>query len=258
MTPRKFIGLLPLLLGVAVVHAAPAEPLDRLSGSVSTRERVALPPDASLTVELLDVSKQDVRAERLAQATWPVGSRQLPLAFELPYVPADIQPAHRYSVRATLNRGGKLLYTSTTQTPVLTHGAGKHVQLALQAVAQAAAQTPDAALENTYWKLIEVAGQAARVSPGEREAHLLLLDGRASGSSGCNKLMGSYTHVAPDSLRIGSLASTRMACPPELMAQESALAAAFARASRYRINGETLILLEGDAELARFQARYFN
>jgi heat shock protein HslJ len=115
----------------------------------------------------------------------------------------------------------------------------------------------DAPLENTYWRLVEIAGQPAQVHPGEREAYLLLLDGRASGSSGCNKLMGSYTHAAPGALRVGPLAGTRMACPPAMMVQEQALATAYERGTRYRIAGETLTLLDGDTPLARFEARHF-
>jgi putative lipoprotein len=249
------LGLLSsaLFLIAAQAHSAPAAPLDHISGDVTYRERIALPEDVTLTVELLDVSKQDVKAERLAQLSLPVGNQQVPLAFELPFYPAAVQPAHRYTLRATLSSGGELLFTTAQQVPVLTHGAGKHAQLVLQQVQH----QPNAALENTFWKLIEVDGRAAQTLPGEREAHLLLLDGHASGSSGCNKLMGSYTHAAPRSLHIGPLASTRMACPPAMMAQETALVTAFERATRYRIVGETLDLLDGDTVLARFEARYF-
>jgi len=242
--------LLPLML-IAPAHA---EPLDRISGSVTYRERIALPQDATLTVELLDVSKQDVKAERLAQQSWPVGSRQVPLAFELPFYPADVNPRHSYTLRATLTRSDELLFTTTEHVAVLTQGAGKQAQLVLQQVHQ---QKPNATLENTYWKLVEAGDRPAQTQPGEREAHILLLDGRASGGSGCNKLMGSYTQSAPGTLHFGPLASTRMACPPEMMAQETALISAFARATRYRIAGETLDLLDGDTVLTRFEARYF-
>jgi putative lipoprotein len=253
MSNRSLVQTLFATALLLTMAPACAEPLDRISGSVTYRERMALPQDATLTVELLDVSKQDVKAVGLAQLSLPVGSRQVPLAFELPFYPGDVQPAHRYAVRATLTRSGELLFTTATHAPVLTHGAGKAAQLVLQRV-----QSPSAApLENTYWKLVEVAGQPAQVHPGEREAHLLLLDGRASGSSGCNKLMGNYTYAAPDTLRVGPLASTRMACPPAIMAQEAALGAAFERAKRYRIAEDALILLDGDTVLTRFEARHF-
>ena len=135
----------------------------------------------------------------------------------------------------------------------MTRGAGKQVQLVLQQVKA----TPDAALENTYWKLIAMGARPAQTQSGEREAYMLLLDGRVSASSGCNKLMGSYKHPAPSELHIGPLESTRMACLPGVMEQEAALLAVYARATRYRVSGETLDLMDADKVLARFEARQF-
>jgi len=253
-TSRLALSALASLFVLAHAHAAPVTTLGRIDGSVNYSERIALPDDAMLTVELLDVSKAGANAVRLARLSLPGGGRQLPLLFELPYYQADIQPSHRYSVRATLtSSGGELLYTTTQHAAVLTQGAGKRVQLALQQVQSRS----DSALENTYWKLMAIGAHPVQVQPNEREAYLVLLDGRVSGSSGCNKLMGNYTHRAPNELHIGPLDSTRMACLPSMMEQEAALVAVFARATRYQITGGTLVLMDADTVLARFEARYF-
>ena len=246
-------AVLATLPGLTQVHAALDEPLDRISGSVSYSEHMSLPEDATLTVELLGVSKQGAKTERLARLALPTSGRQVPLAFELPFYLADVKPTHHYMLRATIISGGELLFATPQHVPVLTHGEDKLAQLVLQR----AQHTADAALENTYWKLVEVHGRPVQVLPGEREAHILLLAGRASGGSGCNKLMGSYTHSAPGALRIGPLANTRMACPPEMMAQEAALLDAFEHTTDYRIKGGALTLLHGETILARFESRYF-
>lgn len=248
---RSVLNFLSALLVAAYVHAVPASPLERIDGKVSYPERGVLPDDATLTVELLDVTRSDGKVKRLARLSLPGGGRQFPLAFELPYYPADLQAGHRYGVRAMLTSGGELLYTTAQHEAVMTRGAGKQVQLVLQQVKA----TPDAALENTYWKLIAMGARPAQTQPGERDAYMLLLDGRVSASSGCNKLMGSYTHPAPSELHIGPLASTRMACLPGVMEQEAALLAVYARATRYRVTGETLDLMDADKVLARFAAR---
>ncbi|MDP2028337.1 MAG: YbaY family lipoprotein [Thiobacillus sp.] len=251
---RLGLSILSSLLILAGAHAASETPLDHVSGSVNYRERIALPGDSTLTVELLDISKAGAKIERLARLSLPSGGRQLPLAFELPYYQADIQPNHRYGVRAMLtSSGGELLFTTAQHAAVLTHGAGKQVQLELQQV-QAKSDT---ALENTYWKLIAIGDRPAQVQPNEREAYVLLLDGRVSGSSGCNKLIGGYTLRAPNELHVGPLSSTRMACLPDMMEQEASLIAVFARATGYRITGDMLDLIEGDRMLAHFEARYF-
>ena len=44
-------------------------------------------------------------------------------------------------------------------------------------------------------------------------------DGIVAGSSGCNRFTGAYNQKG-DELTMGPLASTRMACPPEVMERE--------------------------------------
>ncbi|MEW6119265.1 MAG: META domain-containing protein [Pseudomonadota bacterium] len=251
--------MLPRLMLSALLACVPvqAATLDRIAGSVRSAERITLPADALLTVELIEAPRPDglSGAGRLARLTLPTHGRQMPLAFELPFYPDDVDPAGRYVLRATLvGSGGEVLYATRDPSPVLTRGAGMRADVALQSVRDA---VPAATLENTYWKLVEVAGQAARALPGEREAHMLLLAGRASGNSGCNKLMGTYVLGSQGSLSMGPLASTRMACPARMMAQEAALLDAFARTTAYRIGGRTLSLTHGEVVLARFHARHF-
>lgn len=247
--PRA-IRALPVVLAMLASANVPAGPFERLAGSVRTEERATLPADATLTLELLDVSRPDARAERLARLALPTRGRQAPLAFELPFHPDDVKSAHRYVLRATLVDGGGEVLFAGTQAALANKS--RTVDLVLQRVRHAA---PPPALENTYWKLSEVQGQPARTEPGERDAYLLLLDGRVSGGSGCNKLMGSYRTDSRNALALGPLAATRMACAPDVMTQEAALLDAFRRTTAYRIDGETLTLLENDSVLARFVAR---
>lgn len=239
---------LPLLI---LMLAAPAHAaaLARISGDVHTQERVTLPADATLTVELIDTTP-DARGGRLARLALATRGRQVPLSFELPVHAADLSTARSYQLRATLISGGGELLFAGVQT--LSGDAARRISLRL---AQAGESRPQATLEDTYWMLSELDNQPARAQPGEREAHLLLLDGLASGGSGCNKLMGRYALGTRGQLGIGPLASTRMACTPPLMAQESALHAAFASTTAYRIDGNTLELRNGDRVLARFIAR---
>jgi len=239
--------LLPLLV-VALVAPAQATSLARISGEVHTRERMALSADAMLTVELIDTTP-DARGGRLARLALATRGQQVPLAFELPVYDAGLNARRQYQIRATLiSGGGELLFAGVQ--PLSGH-APHRVSLQLT---RAGEQKPSANLEDTYWKLVDAGGQPARAQPGEREAHLLLLNGLASGGSGCNKLMGRYTLGPHGQLAVGPLASTRMACAPELAAQENALATAFARTTGYRIKGALLELREGETVLARFVA----
>jgi len=75
-------------------------------------------------------------------------------------------------------------------------------------------------------------------------------DGRVAGSGGCNRFSGEYT-LEGDSLAIGPVASTRMACfePEGVGQQESAYFAALARVSSWSFREERLQLRAADGAL---------
>jgi heat shock protein HslJ len=76
-------------------------------------------------------------------------------------------------------------------------------------------------------------------------------DGKLQGSGGCNRFNGSFSE-AGKSLRIGRLASTRMACaePEGRMAQEAQFLAALESAASARREGDTLVLRTATGALA--------
>jgi heat shock protein HslJ len=72
------------------------------------------------------------------------------------------------------------------------------------------------------------------------------------GSTGCNRFTAPYT-VDGDTLELGTIASTRMACPPPANAVERAYLAALARVANWRLDGAELVLLDGEgAEVLRY------
>jgi putative lipoprotein len=56
-----------------------------VTGTVAYRERVALPPDATAEISLIDASVQDVAAPVIATTTVRADGRQPPLPFSLSY-----------------------------------------------------------------------------------------------------------------------------------------------------------------------------
>ena len=95
-----------------------------LNGTVTYLQRIALPPDAVLTVRLLDVSLADAPSVTLAETTTPTAGRQVPLPYSLSYDAARVEARHRYVVRAEIRgRTGALMWTTDTAYPVLTNGA---------------------------------------------------------------------------------------------------------------------------------------
>jgi putative lipoprotein len=94
-----------------------------LTGSVTYRERIALDPEAEVTVTLQDVSRADAPAIEIASTTFRAEGRQVPLPFELTYDLGRIDERRSYSLAARVQKDGQLLWTSDTHVPVLTRGA---------------------------------------------------------------------------------------------------------------------------------------
>ena len=123
--------------------------------------------------------------------------------------------------------------------------------------ASTAPTSSKASLTNTYWKLVELDGARVSMTPEqEREVRITLGDnGKVTGFTGCNQVMGGYT-VAADVLRFTQLAGTRMMCPPPAMQLESAVLANLNSVTGFRIDGEQLILLKDGAPVARYESVY--
>lgn len=114
---------------------------------------------------------------------------------------------------------------------------GPDVELAYLAVLP----EPDAALVGTEWRLeglVEGLGPDGAVSSVWGEPTLQLSDdGTLAGDTGCNRFTGSY-ELEGTSLRVGPLATTRMACEEGLATQEEHVLSVFD-------SGEVTVELEG-------------
>ncbi|MDA1257667.1 MAG: YbaY family lipoprotein, partial [Chloroflexi bacterium] len=104
-----------------------------VTGTVTYRERIALSPDAVVTVKLLDVSRADAPAITLSEQIID-NPGQVPVAFELPYDPTEIDDRFTYVVRAEIREGGELVFTTTTSYPVITRGSPATAELVLASV----------------------------------------------------------------------------------------------------------------------------
>lgn len=96
-----------------------------LTGSVLYLQRIALPPDAEVSVTLQDVSRADAPAVEIASTMFKTDGRQVPLPFTLTYEPEKIDADAAYSLAARISNAGELLWISDAHTPVLTRGAPK-------------------------------------------------------------------------------------------------------------------------------------
>ncbi|WP_172380323.1 YbaY family lipoprotein [Vibrio sp. Vb339] len=97
-----------------------AENTQVISGTVSYRERIALPENAVVTVTLEDISLADAPSTVIATQEFTTDGKQVPFAFELSYDNDKIKANHRYNIRASIHVDGKLRFTTDTIKSVIT------------------------------------------------------------------------------------------------------------------------------------------
>lgn len=172
----------------------------------------------------------------------------------------DRDPVFVEKGRWTLDDQGHLVLTPTDGAPTLfafaqddltaLDGSGQPLPSSLPRVLQRVPDGDMGELAGTSWRFVD----PARVADGPRLPTLsFAVDARLSGSDGCNLLMGTWS-VADGHLELGSMATTRMACPGPVDATAQAIHAALEAAAGYTIEGSELHLLDtGSAVVARLR-----
>ncbi|TIS77963.1 MAG: hypothetical protein E5W94_11675, partial [Mesorhizobium sp.] len=103
-------GVMPLVVGILVPELSVAAE-KTLKGEVTYRERIALPPNAVLFVQLANVSQADAPAAVIGERKMaPAG--QVPIKFEISFDPQVIRPDMTYVLQARITVDDRLLFIS--------------------------------------------------------------------------------------------------------------------------------------------------
>ena len=130
MVRTIFLGLSALTLS-ACASTAPTEQTIAVTGSVTYRERVALPPTARIEVTLANVSLADAPSRTLANQRFAAEGKQVPFAFTLTVDRADLDPRHSYAVSARItDASGRLMFITDTRNSVA-FGSGSTVDMGM-------------------------------------------------------------------------------------------------------------------------------
>ena len=112
----------PLLAACATIMP-PSEAPVSVTGSITYRERMALPPTAQVEIQLSDVSLMDAPSKTIAQQSFTADGRQVPIAFSLTVDERKLDPRGRYSVSARItDASGKLMFITDTHNGVTFDG----------------------------------------------------------------------------------------------------------------------------------------
>jgi len=100
-----------------------------VSGTVTYRQKIALPPDAVVRIEIIDASERVRDFVVVAEQTIK-NPGAVPIKFQLRYAPEKIDPNHQYRLLARIeDASGKALFTSSKAYPVISKGSASSLEV---------------------------------------------------------------------------------------------------------------------------------
>lgn len=102
-----------------------------VTGTITYLVRMALPPQAIIEVQLLDVSRSDGPSILVAEKKFTLGERGVPLPFTLSVEASKIDPKHAYAASARILVVGELRFATREPYKVLTQGNPSKADLVL-------------------------------------------------------------------------------------------------------------------------------
>jgi len=240
-------GFTPLLVVTLIApdHSQAAERTMR--GEVVYRERMALPPDAVVTVQLADVSLADAPAAVVAtQTIKPTG--QVPVHFELKFDSSAIRENASYALQARITVGHRLMFINDVRHTVDPLDDKAQAVLVKRV---AAGETDKASIVGQTWSLQFIEG----VGAVESKATLHIDEkGKVTGQAPCNRYFATATLKGTD-IAIGKAGATMMACEQKLMTQERAFFDALEKVASFEVENGRLTLRDAAGhDLLRFGA----
>ena len=114
------------LTALPLAACATLEPTEQpvsVTGQITYRERIALPPTAQIEIQLTDVSLMDAPSRTIAQQSFTADGRQVPFAFSLTVDQRPLDPRHSYAVSARItDASGRLMFITDTRNSVAFDG----------------------------------------------------------------------------------------------------------------------------------------
>lgn len=234
-------GMTPLLVGMMAVPTLATADETLVTGEVLYRERIALPANAVLEVQLADVSLADAPAKILgAQKIDPAG--QVPIRFAIPFDPTAIKTNMTYALQARISVDDQLWFINDVRHSLDPLTAGPQT-IVVKMVRQSGA-AEELTIFDRDWVAEEIDGAAAH---DKAKATLrIATDGKVSGRGGCNGFGGNAA-LKGRTIRFSRMVSTMMACAPDAMAQEHGFLDGLAKIRRWDIDRGSglLALLDG-------------
>lgn len=245
MLVSRLLRICLALLAFALAAPAMAEDVT-FTGLVTYRERMALPPDAALTISLVGLPAE----QRIASAHASLGGKAgSPIQFTLNVRSDVIAAGGQYGLVAEIWSTGYVIFRNWQPAVVdPQEPSGNVIEVEFYPPPPhdppeqilPPVETPNPLLD-VLWSVTSIGGEP--VLPQTEVTFSIAADHRAGGNGGCNNYFTEASFEVPP-LTFGPIAGTRMACDPIVMAQEARFFAALEATAGYDLVGDALQLVD--------------
>ncbi len=182
-------------------NSASAAKTATIAGTVAYRERIALFPDATVHVLLVDLSSKSSDFLIAHETLKPKG--QVPIPFKLQYNPSAIKPDRNYGIRAMIeDREGKIRWTTPKAVPVFRSDTKQRVEVLLSQATNTTTQTY--LTESLRFRAIFANRKTQLILPGGKNVTLRQV-AAASGAKYTNGPLTFWTKGSEAMITVGGI-----------------------------------------------------
>ena len=156
---------------------------------------------------------------------------RLPIPYRLRFDDARIKPGRSYALHARITVNGRLWFISATRHAAFT---GKPDKTDIR-VERVTSEKSAASNPSGKWLAESIHGHG--VIANLQTVIDIAADGKVTGSGGCNRIAGK-AEISGERISFGPMISTKMACAPAIMDQESKFLAALGDVRHWQLEGQ--------------------
>jgi putative lipoprotein len=222
--------------------------VETISGTLSYRERIALPPGAQMEIVVSDITLGRDQELILSRELNTIGQGSPPIPFSINVSKLNLSDGPLYGLRAFIReRDGAILFR--TSEPFLLNLRSDTVNIGDIVVSMTSPDDPGLAkipdLQDGEWRVTQIGGDV--VPETSAPTISFAVDGRVYGSTSCNRFNSSYS-LDGNALEIGNLAATKRACDPGLMQQERRFLDAISLIENVSLEQGGFLVLSGNGQ----------